>query len=415
MCDDLLCVYSDYSCRYPESTYFDLQISNPADYGGREKVVKCFMTAFRDWILTDNAAQPVDNTTQELLDEYGIGVYANWTLSDFDNCTYGVFPVEGAHCFLLLFNWLWVNEDISTSNPDYSAGVTNYDYYKSQIWIKEEDDGSLELKFIQVSALTEATATLDFNIGVDLFDSWQAYGQNWRMNVDGQNVDRYGNTYVATPANLDSILVCDAFAFSYYFIQRQIIGEAIFGIVLSLTLAFFILTFATQNWIIAMYSVFTIFVIVISVMGFGMANGWKLGVIEAVIYVMVVGMSVDYVVHLSEAYLASGKYHKVDRSRRMLGIVGSSILSGAMSTLLGIFWLFFATNFVFFKFGSFIFFLIFCSMGMSLIAFTSAMTMIGPEGESGNIMLCAKRCIARCKGESVGNADESRAEHVEMA
>merc|ERR1712129_362206 len=130
--------------------------------------------------------------------------------------------------------------------------------------------------------------------------------------------------------------------------------------------------------------------------------------------VMVVGMSVDYVVHLSEAYLASGEEQRFFRSRRMLGIVGSSVLSGAISTLLGIFWLFFATNMIFFKFGAFIFFLISCSCLMSLVAFTAAMTYVGPEGDNGNIYICFKKCVARCKGEKV-DGDYEETNNVELA
>lgn len=416
VCDDLLCVYSDYSCRYPESTYYNLFISNPEDYGGREKVVRCFMTAFRDWVLTDAAAQPSANETiPDLLDQYGVGQWEDLTVDDFANCTYGEFPVVGGNCFLLLFNWIWTNEDMSTDNPDYVAGRSNYDYYKSQIYVREEADGELDVKFIKLSVLTEASANLDFNRGIQLYDDWQAFGQDWRLNVDGQSkTDQFGNLFVDTPPNLDSILICDGGIFSYFYIQETIIQEAVFGIFLSLILAFVILTFATANWIIAIYSVFTIFVVVICVMGFGMANGWKLGVIEAVIYVMVVGMSVDYVVHLSEAYLASGESKREGRTRRMLGIVGSSVLSGAISTLLGIFWLFFATNQIFFKFGSFIFFLISCSCLMSLVAFTAAMTYVGPEGKNGNIYVCFQKCRAKCKGENMDNYEET-ANDVEMA
>merc|ERR1712083_1295553 len=149
--------------------------------------------------------------------------------------------------------------------------------------------------------------------------------------------------------------VTDYGYFSYFFIQEKIIIEAAQGITLSLVFAFIILTIVTQNWMMAMYSVGVIFAIVMCVIGFTVANGWKLGVIEAVIYVMVVGMSVDYVVHLSEAYLASGKEKREDRTRRMLGIVGSAVLSGALSTMIGIFWLLFATIMIFLKFGAFSF------------------------------------------------------------
>merc|ERR1711972_684736 len=186
--------------------------------------------------------------------------------------------------------------------------------------------------------------------------------------------------------------------FSYFFIQKQIIREAYFGIGLSLLLAYVILTLATQNFLMALYSCATILAIVICVMGFTVANDWKLGVIEAVIYVMVVGMSVDYVVHLSEAYLASGKELRVDRTRRMLGIVGSAVLSGAMSTMIGIFWLLFATVMIFLKFGAFIFFLVAVSCTFSLVSFTAAMSAIGPEGDKGDIRVLYLNCKRRCSG-----------------
>ena len=203
-------------------------------------------------------------------------------------------------------------------------------------------------------------------------------------------------------------MVTDWGWFSYYFLQEKIIQEAAFGIALSLGFAFIILTLATQNWIMAMYSVMVIFAIVMCVIGFTVANGWKLGVIEAIIYVMVVGMSVDYVVHLSEAYLASGKEKRVDRSRRMLGIVGSAVLSGAMSTMIGIFWLLFATIMIFLKFGAFIFFLIACSCFFSLVSFSAAMSAFGPEGEKGNIRAIYRKCKRRCTGEeaALGNKEQ---------
>merc|ERR1719471_2723159 len=207
---------------------------------------------------------------------------------------------------------------------------------------------------------------------------------------------------------MSSILVTDYGFFSYYFIQEKIIAEAVFGIALSLLFAFIILTLATQNWMMSMYAVFVIFSIVMCVVGFTVANGWKLGVIEAVIYVMVVGMSVDYVVHLSEAYLASGKVKREDRTRRMLGIVGSAVLSGAISTMVGIFWLLFATVVIFLKFGSFIFFLIACSCAFSLISFTAAMSAIGPEGDEGDIWVIYKRC----RRKIMGGADPEKEEQL---
>ena len=422
-CDDLLCVYSDYSCRYPESTYYDLLISDPESYGGyRTNVVKCFMTEFREWVETDSKAMLNASDIEEYLIEYNVSA----TADAFADCEWGVFPVEGEHCMLFLYGVVWLNDDLPTASPDYVAGTTNYDYWKDQIRLKEVVDGNssfgeLELKFFEISILTEADIAYAYQDGVALFDDWLQFADQWRDNEDGQtSADRYGDDYVATPSALQSVMVADPGFFSYFFIQQQIIREAFMGIGLSLMFAFIVLTLATGNWMMAIYSVCTIFAIVICVIGFTVANGWKLGVIEAVIYVMVVGMSVDYVVHLSEAYLASGKHSREDRTRRMLGIVGGSVLSGAMSTFVGILWLLFAQIVIFLKFGAFICFLIACSVTFSMVSFTAAMSSFGPEGTSGDIVVCYRRCRRFIDEKRSGSAssssmaNEKGASHVEM-
>ena len=54
----------------------------------------------------------------------------------------------------------------------------------------------------------------------------------------------------------------------------------------------------TGNVIMAFYAVSTIGLIVIDVFAFTVIAGWSLGVVEAVNYVVVIGMSIDYTVHM---------------------------------------------------------------------------------------------------------------------
>merc|ERR1712154_567291 len=100
----------------------------------------------------------------------------------------------------------------------------------------------------------------------------------------------------------------------------------------------------------------------------------KLGIIEAILYVMVVGMSVDF--------------------------VGGSILSGAMSTIIGIAWLLLATIAFFVKFGAFICFLIAVSLTFSMLTFTAAMSAIGPEEDSGDIVVFYRNCRRKRQGRA---------------
>merc|ERR1719334_1911470 len=97
-CDDLLCLYSDYACRYPASVYHDLKIFDPENVGGeRTHIVSCFMTAFRDWVLSDSSAQPSTAEITALLIEHN--QTSRWTASDFADCEFGVFPVADLDCF----------------------------------------------------------------------------------------------------------------------------------------------------------------------------------------------------------------------------------------------------------------------------------------------------------------------------
>merc|ERR1719419_1956302 len=141
-------------------------------------------------------------------------------------------------------------------------------------------------------------------------------------------------------------------------------------------------------------------------MGFTVMLGYRLGVVEAVIYIMVVGMSVDYVVHLAEAYLHSGEVLRVHAARRMLGIVGISVISGAVSTCGGIMFLIFSYNQFFFKFGLNIFFLMVMASLYALVGFTAAMSSFGPEGPQGNTTICYYWCLSLCNKDykaKVGN------------
>ncbi|CAM9786530.1 unnamed protein product, partial [Ectocarpus sp. 8 AP-2014] len=100
-------------------------------------------------------------------------------------------------------------------------------------------------------------------------------------------------------------------------------------------------------------------------------NGWKLGVLEAILFVMVVGFSVDYTVHLSDAYLESESEKRTDRVKDMLTHMGPSVLSGAISTLGTTFPLLFAYFTFFLKFGTVIFFIIAQSLLFALTFYSA--------------------------------------------
>lgn len=114
--------------------------------------------------------------------------------------------------------------------------------------------------------------------------------------------------------------------------------------------------------------------------------GWHLGVFESLNLTLVVGLAVDYVVHLADGYMELEDADRATRVKYTLGHVGISVFSGACTTLgSSIFML--AAKIIFFQqFGIFIFCTIALSILFSLILFTTVLAMIGPEGETGSLM-----------------------------
>ena len=135
----------------------------------------------------------------------------------------------------------------------------------------------------------------------------------------------------------------------------------------------------------SLYAIAIITVIVFGTQAFIFWMGWKLGVLEAVVLVMVIGLSIDYTVHLSDAYLECDARDRHGRAQAMLTHLGESILSGAVTTLGASTFLLFTFNQFFFKFGIIIFFVICCSVIFSMVFFATLLDTIGPSGDMGNL------------------------------
>lgn len=74
---------------------------------------------------------------------------------------------------------------------------------------------------------------------------------------------------------------------------------------ISISLAFIIMLIATRNCIIAVYAIISVMFIVANITAIMVIVGWELGVPESVATVIVIGFSVDYVVHLAAHYVHS--------------------------------------------------------------------------------------------------------------
>ena len=112
---------------------------------------------------------------------------------------------------------------------------------------------------------------------------------------------------------------------------------------------------------------------------------------------MVVGLTVDYVVHLAEGYTLSLRKDRLSRVQDMLDEMAVSIFFGACTTLGASLFMFLAQLSFFFQFGIFMFSTILFSLFFSMGMFVTLMAIFGPQGDTGNIMVAARRLRDWCK------------------
>ena len=105
------------------------------------------------------------------------------------------------------------------------------------------------------------------------------------------------------PAGINNSFETAQFAMWCWMItERAFLKGAIQGIIISITFSAFVLLLATFNWIQALVCILCIASIVTSVTSLMVFQGWELGVSESVGVVILIGFSVDYVVHISKHY-----------------------------------------------------------------------------------------------------------------
>ena len=168
------------------------------------------------------------------------------------------------------------------------------------------------------------------------------------------------------------------------------------GVSISAVLAFSIMLISTQNVLIALYAIISVAWIVLVVVGFMVMNGYQLGVSESIAMVIIIGFSVDYVVHLGAHYVHKKSPDRTDRTSDAVGAMGVSIFSGALTTFGSGVFLFGGQMIFFQKFALIITSTVIVSLFFAMVYFTSFLHAFGPEYEQGNIPAMFRACRKKC-------------------
>merc|ERR1712241_1491136 len=146
-----------------------------------------------------------------------------------------------------------------------------------------------------------------------------------------------------------------------------------------------VLLISTQNWIVSIFALLDIIGVIACELCTIQAIGWKMGTIEALSVVMLIGFSIDYVVHVANAYLESKGDSRMERMSFALLTMGVSVLAGAITTALSGIMLMFPSWLIFYKMGMIIMTVVIYALLWAMVFFASIMLLIGPEGKQGDL------------------------------
>lgn len=152
--------------------------------------------------------------------------------------------------------------------------------------------------------------------------------------------------------------------------------------------SFFILLIATRNIILAILSILCVSVVIVSVLAIMVMKGWELGISESISVVILIGLAVDYVIHLASDYTHSVHESRHDKIKQAYSEMGVSILSGTITTLGCGVALFGGKMITFQKFAVIISGTIAFSFVSAMFLFGALCHVLGPEKGFGNIDCC---------------------------
>merc|ERR1719384_967202 len=257
-----------------------------------------------------------------------------------------------------------------------------------------EEAGEYVVRFYTMYIYTTITWTEDSVTSIAVRDDWDAFIAQFVSNC---------------PVNLCNAVENVSLRWCWLETQRAFVRSAVQGILIAMPLALVILMISTQNWIVSLFAVFDIVGIMLCELSIMYLMGWKFGVSESVAIVIIIGFSVDYVVHLANAYLESSAESREERLSFALLTMGISVVSGAITTFGAGFFLIFPPVIFFYKMGLLMISTVALSIIWAMCFFTSIIAMWGPQGDTGDMKKYFKACYLRCKNKEsdyeVGNED----------
>jgi len=208
--------------------------------------------------------------------------------------------------------------------------------------------------------------------------------------------------------------------FSIAAIQDALAQSVSIGLAITFPIVFLVLIVSTGNFILAVVSCLSIMFTVLTVLGYVFTFlEWELGTTESIAAIMIVGLSVDYAIHLGHMYTHAatevGLSSRTDRFQYSAMTIGPTVVAGAATTLFAGIFLFGAQLIFFAKMGVLLTLTVCCSLFFSLFFLMGFLAAFGPENSTGDVSKLTKHCkfTKHCKKTDNSREISTKSQQVE--
>jgi predicted RND superfamily exporter protein len=196
--------------------------------------------------------------------------------------------------------------------------------------------------------------------------------------------------------------------FWWYDTNGQMLQTAYSAAGIALGCAAVVILFSSRSFVLTVFSTLTIGYVLTSVTATLVAMGWTLGFLEAICFAILIGVSVDFVIHFSHAYsFLKGTVSRSRRTKYALIKMGPSILATAVTTILSAVIMLFTVITFFQKFALILFLTIIQASAGSFILFLTMVDCFGPS----NPTYLVDRWLLGKKEENLVVEDRERTSH----
>lgn len=192
----------------------------------------------------------------------------------------------------------------------------------------------------------------------------------------------------------------------FFSVQHALVVGAWLSTLVSATTAAAVLLVMTKDFRVSALAALTIFAIVASECGVLVLLDWKLGPIESIIFSVAVGMSVDFVAHISHAFVHANPDESVSqsdngirswRAKQAQARMGRSISTATVSTAAAGAVMLFSRTVFFFEFGLFMVLVMALSWLFATLYLLPLLSIFGPVQTGAESDSSLSRCLELLK------------------